>query len=58
MNQPEADENRTVADPVCGMKLRVKDVRHTLEYHNDIYYFCSEICRNNFERDPEKYLAL
>lgn len=29
----------------------------TAEYEGDIYYFCSEVCKNKFENDPEKYVS-
>jgi Cu+-exporting ATPase len=27
------------------------------EYADDVYYFCSEECKNKFEADPEKYVS-
>src|SRR3954465_5247870 len=40
---------RGVTDPVCGMKVdKAKAVR--TEYDGETYYFCSEHCRQGFDR--------
>jgi Cu+-exporting ATPase len=45
----------TLTDPVCGMTV---DPASSLSHaHGGArYYFCSQHCRDKFERDPEKYL--
>jgi Cu(I)/Ag(I) efflux system membrane fusion protein len=47
----------TVKDPVCGMDVDPNSDR-TLKtrYQGKTYYFCSEMCRKNFEANPAKYL--
>ncbi len=51
--------SRTAAqDPVCGMKVDLQTVKHTSEYRGQTYYFCSLMCRNAFEDEPERYLKL
>jgi len=47
------------ADPVCGMKVNEADPPggHS-NYAGQIYYFCSDFCRKNFELDPAKYIGL
>lgn len=44
-------------DPVCGMKLPASHGRDFVEYQGKTYHFCSTVCREQFEREPEKYLA-
>ncbi len=41
-------------DPVCGMH-----VTHgiTLVYKGQIYSFCAEHCRREFEKEPGRYIA-
>ncbi len=39
-------------DPVCGMKGK-KEIEG--EYNGKKYYFCSDHCREEFEKDPVKY---
>jgi Cu+-exporting ATPase len=29
----------------------------TTEYEGDTYYFCSEVCKNKFVADPERYVS-
>jgi len=45
---------RGVTDAVCGMKVdRSKALR--VEHAGRTYFFCSEDCRTEFERDPDRY---
>lgn len=44
-------------DPICGMT--VKEERGLkVDYQGQTYYFCSDFCRNLFEKDPERYAVL
>lgn len=43
-------------DPVCGMEVDPGKTSHKSIYRGKIYYFCSSICKKEFERDPEYYL--
>jgi Cu+-exporting ATPase len=45
-----------VVDPVCEMELEEGDAAATFEYLGEVFYFCSENCRQAFEEDPESYL--
>ncbi|ARM76757.1 YHS domain-containing protein [Acidianus manzaensis] len=42
-------------DPVCGMEVDETSKYKTM-YKGKIYYFCSNGCKKEFEKDPEKYL--
>lgn len=42
-------------DPVCGMTVKIeKGIKY--EYKNETFYFCSQFCKNEFEKNPEKFL--
>jgi Cu+-exporting ATPase len=45
-------------DPVCGMDVDPHTAKHRTEYRGRTYYFCSARCRERFEAEPQKYLAL
>jgi Cu+-exporting ATPase len=45
-----------VTDPVCKMIIEEKDAVGTSTYKGTTYYFCSEVCKEDFEKDPEAYL--
>jgi xanthine dehydrogenase accessory factor len=45
-------------DPVCGMAVDIASTRHVVEFGAQRFYFCCDGCRREFERTPEKYLAL
>ena len=40
-------------DPVCGMIAKEK---FEYEFKGKIFYFCSDLCKNEFRNSPEKYL--
>lgn len=44
-------------DPVCGMS--VKDNKDSLrsEYGGQTYYFCSDRCKSEFDRNPSAYAS-
>jgi hypothetical protein len=47
---------RGATDPVCGMRVD-RDKALTLERDGRTIYFCSEACRDTYERDPGRYAA-
>lgn len=44
-------------DPVCTMKVDEETTEFTSEYDGEIYYFCSNACKEEFESDPERYVG-
>ena len=42
-------------DPVCGMIIKKKDAAATSEYQGKTIYFCNKKCKEEFDKDPEKY---
>lgn len=41
-------------DPVCGMAARAEEGLVTF-YQGQVFYFCSDLCKQTFLADPEKY---
>lgn len=50
-----------VKDPACGMVIdaaKAASAGNMLNRDGANYYFCSQRCKQNFSRQPERYLAL
>jgi signal transduction histidine kinase len=47
-----------IIDPVCGMTVNEKVSAFTSSYKGVSYYFCSEKCKVDFDKDPETVLAM
>ena len=45
-----------VHDVVCQMDVDESTTRWKSEYKGNTYYFCGQTCKQNFDRNPEKYL--
>jgi Cu+-exporting ATPase len=46
-----------VTDPVCKMVIEEKDAVGSSTYKGTTYYFCSEMCKEDFDKDPEAYVG-
>jgi Cu+-exporting ATPase len=44
-----------VSDPVCGMQIETAKASATELYQGKAYYFCSESCHSQFNREPSRY---
>lgn len=44
-----------VRDPVCGMRFEQEEAAATAEHEGRTYYFCSQHCKEAFEKDPERF---
>jgi YHS domain-containing protein len=42
-------------DPVCGMDVDTNKAEDTSTYQGKSYYFCSEDCKNKFDKNPAQY---
>lgn len=42
-------------DPVCRMDVEEGKAAATSDYKEKTYYFCSTHCKEDFEKEPEKY---
>jgi Cu+-exporting ATPase len=47
-----------VTDPVCGMQVNEEDAPARSEYRGESFYFCSDTCRNTFDREPDRYAGV
>ena len=45
-------------DPLCGMTVRKKNGTFTSSYKGARYYFCSALCKEDFDKDPEAVLVM
>jgi protein SCO1 len=57
---PEADAApaepaTTAVDPVCSMTVRVTETTPRAKHAGHSFYFCSEVCRERFVAEPERY---
>ena len=43
-------------DPVCGMEIDEKKTM-TSTVDGNTYYFCSEACKDKFDKEPGKFSA-
>jgi len=42
-------------DPVCGMNVDEKTARFKSEHMGKTFYFCSQMCKTIFDKNPMKY---
>ncbi|ABE30818.1 YHS domain protein [Paraburkholderia xenovorans LB400] len=45
-------------NPVCGMAVDPASAKHVIDYGGERVYFCCDGCKLEFERAPDKYLAI
>lgn len=48
-------ESHIVTDPVCGQKMKPKEVQERADHDGRTYYFCSSDCKTEFEQNPERF---
>jgi len=44
-------------DPVCNMAVDEQRAAATSVYKGNTYYFCAKICKEKFDKDPEKFVV-
>ena len=42
-------------DPVCNMEVDTESALHTSQYQGKTVYFCSEDCKETFDKNPKQY---
>jgi YHS domain-containing protein len=42
-------------DPVCNLDLEAQHGKFMYDFEDVTYYFCSELCRDEFIREPKKF---
>jgi YHS domain-containing protein len=52
-----AQSPEKLVDPVCGMTVTKEGAAGSTTYQGKTYYFCNKVCKDNFAKDPQKYLA-
>ncbi|HLE47726.1 MAG TPA: YHS domain-containing protein [Candidatus Thermoplasmatota archaeon] len=48
-------KTKEVTDPVCGMTIDPKNAFGTDTHDGETFYFCSEKCLRDFQKDPHRY---
>jgi len=44
-------------DPVCGMQVETANAPAHISYKGTNHYFCSDRCKDRFQREPERFLG-
>jgi len=44
-------------DPVCNMNVDEKKAAATSIYKGKTYYFCAKVCKEKFDKEPEKFIT-
>lgn len=42
-------------DPVCGMQIDPARAKFQSVFEDNVYYFCSQDCKDRFDDDPAKF---
>src|SRR5215472_7676939 len=50
--------NKQAKDPVCGMMVDVASAKYKSEHNGTSIYFCCAGCKQTFDKQPEKFLAV
>jgi YHS domain-containing protein len=53
---PQEGLMKMVLDVVCKMEIDEKTAKWKSEYKGKTYYFCAPMCKQKFDRNPEKYI--
>ena len=51
-----AKHSHKITDPVCGNEIKPKNVGARSEHDGRTYYFCSTMCKEQFDREPARYV--
>ncbi len=46
-----------VKDLICGMDVDEKTAKFVTEYMGKNYYFCNQMCKETFDKNPVKYVG-
>ncbi len=50
-------EEAMAKDPVCNMSVDEKKAAAISVYKGETYYFCAKICKEKFDKEPEKFIG-
>ena len=48
-------ESTMTKDPVCGMDVQPEQAAGQSEYKGQTYYFCCPTCKQQFDKEPQRY---
>jgi YHS domain-containing protein len=51
----EKEKSVCTVDPVCNMDLESHHGDFMYDFEDVTYHFCSELCRDEFIKQPEKF---
>jgi YHS domain-containing protein/uncharacterized membrane protein YraQ (UPF0718 family) len=54
----EMERKQQAIDPVCGMSVDPDQAEYRSFLKGETYYFCSAGCKESFDSDPGRYMAL
>jgi uncharacterized protein len=57
MASPKNHETALARDPVCGMSVDTQTAEYRSLHDGETYYFCSPGCKEQFDKDPARYLS-
>jgi Cu+-exporting ATPase len=57
LNHLDLRRRAMAKDPVCGMTVDEDRAGARSEYQGQTFYFCSQDCKNKFDKSPETYAA-
>ena len=52
----QSEDRGSLYDLVCGMTVNPTDASFRTTYQNQIYLFCSALCKKEFDQDPNKFI--
>ena len=52
-----AETEQLVRDPVCGMELERADAVGASDYRGQVYFFCSDDCKQRFLAAPSSFVS-
>lgn len=50
------DPAKCDVDPVCMVDLKDMHGKFAYEFEDETYYFCSELCKDQFAKEPKKFV--
>ena len=56
--RPPGGAGARYVNPVCGMAVEIASAKYVIERGGQYVYFCCDGCKAEFEREPDRYLAL
>jgi YHS domain-containing protein len=54
----QTESMKSAVDPVCGMPVNPATTKILATVEGEQFYFCAEVCRKAFVKNPKKFLDL